>query len=157
MKQVTPLIVFLLMISVGCAKKAETEKINLDSDEALEELLTDATEETTAPTAPNALDSTLTANPPVQPGSPEAGIEASVPENPTNEQIQQALKNAGLYDGKIDGSIGPKSKEAIRNFQTQNNLSADGKVGPKTWAVLGPYLSKTPVAPDPSAAQTTAD
>ena len=50
--------------------------------------------------------------------------------------IQAALKNLGLYTGKIDGKIGPKTKEAVREFQRQNGLAADGKVGPKTWAVL---------------------
>lgn len=50
--------------------------------------------------------------------------------------IQTALKNLGLYAGVIDGKIGPKTKEAIREFQRQNQLVVDGKVGPKTWAVL---------------------
>lgn len=50
--------------------------------------------------------------------------------------IQTALKNLGLYEGEIDGKIGPKTKEAIREFQSKNNLTVDGKVGPKTWALL---------------------
>ncbi|PIY82552.1 MAG: peptidoglycan-binding protein [Candidatus Omnitrophica bacterium CG_4_10_14_0_2_um_filter_44_9] len=50
--------------------------------------------------------------------------------------IQQALKNLGLYSGEVDGSIGPKTKEAIKEFQSKNSLAADGKVGPKTWAAL---------------------
>ena len=65
---------------------------------------------------------------------------ASVIEKPTPQQIQEALKNAGLYDGKIDGSIGPKTKKAIEEFQSQNGLTADGKVGAKTWAKLGTHL-----------------
>jgi len=60
---------------------------------------------------------------------------------PTNEQIQQALKSAGFYEGSIDGSIGKKSKAAIIAFQEQNGLTADGKVGKKTWAKLAPYLN----------------
>ena len=55
---------------------------------------------------------------------------------PTEKLIQTALKNLGLYVGQIDGVIGPKTKVAIREFQRQNNLNPDGKVGPKTWAVL---------------------
>ena len=63
----------------------------------------------------------------------------------TQEQrIQTALKNAGLYQGAIDGKIGPGSKRAIQEFQTANNLKADGKVGPKTWAALEPYLLGVP-------------
>lgn len=57
-------------------------------------------------------------------------------ETPDDISIQKALKNLGLYSGEIDGNIGPKTKEAIRDFQTQNGLEADGKVGPKTWAIL---------------------
>lgn len=59
---------------------------------------------------------------------------------PTNKEIQIALQNAGFYKGKIDGDIGPMSKKAILEFQVQNNLEVDGKVGPKTWAVLKKYL-----------------
>lgn len=60
---------------------------------------------------------------------------------PTNEQIQQALKNAGFYEGSVDGVLGKKSKAAIIAFQEQSGLTADGKVGKKTWAKLLPYLS----------------
>ncbi len=65
---------------------------------------------------------------------------ATVIEKPTPQQIQEALKNAGLYEGKIDGSIGPKTKKAIEEFQSQNDLKADGKVGARTWAKLGTHL-----------------
>lgn len=61
-------------------------------------------------------------------------------EKPNNQQIQQALKNAGLYAGSVDGSLGPKTKKAIAEFQSQNGLNADGKVGPKTWAKLASHL-----------------
>ncbi|HXV18914.1 MAG TPA: peptidoglycan-binding domain-containing protein [Candidatus Omnitrophota bacterium] len=65
----------------------------------------------------------------------------------TQEQkIQTALKNAGLYTGSIDGKIGPASRRAIQTFQTNNGLKADGKVGPKTWAALEPYLNQSAAA-----------
>ncbi len=35
-----------------------------------------------------------------------------------------------------DGQYGPKSENAIREFQTKNNMTVDGKVGPNTWNVL---------------------
>ncbi len=60
------------------------------------------------------------------------------------QQIQTALKNAGLYQGNIDGKLGPASKRAISEFQTSHGLKADGKVGPKTWAALEPYVSGAP-------------
>lgn len=63
----------------------------------------------------------------------------------THEQlIQTALKNAGVYQGSIDGKLGSESKRAIAAFQTAHSLKADGKVGPKTWAALEPYVSGAP-------------
>jgi peptidoglycan hydrolase-like protein with peptidoglycan-binding domain len=62
-------------------------------------------------------------------------------DSPDDKAIQTALKNLGLYSGDIDGVIGPKTKDAIKAFQSQNGLEADGKVGPKTWAALKSALS----------------
>ena len=59
---------------------------------------------------------------------------------PTNKDIQIALRNAGFYEGAIDGDIGPLSRRAIREFQAENNLAVDGRVGLKTWAELSTYL-----------------
>lgn len=53
--------------------------------------------------------------------------------------IQQALKNAGYYQGKLDGKIGSGSTVAIKAFQKDNGLEADGVVGRKTWAKLKAY------------------
>ena len=80
---------------------------------------------------------------PAQVVEPTSGLELTPAESsdkPTNKNIQQALKNAGLYNGPIDGNIGPKSKKAIREFQTQNGLTADGKVGARTWKKLSSHL-----------------
>jgi len=65
-----------------------------------------------------------------------------VKEHPTAKQIQLALKNAGYYQGIIDGKMGKNSRQAVRDFQKANNLPVDGKVGKKTWAVLKDYLEK---------------
>jgi len=56
--------------------------------------------------------------------------------HPSAKQIQTALKNAGYYQGAVDGKIGKGTREAIKAFQKANNLPTDGKVGKKTWAVL---------------------
>ena len=72
----------------------------------------------------------------------EPAAPASTTTSPTNEQIQQALKNANLYQGEVDGNVGLKTKKAIREFQEQNGLRADGKVGAKTWAKLQTHLSQ---------------
>ncbi len=58
------------------------------------------------------------------------------------KQIQRALKNAGCYDGSIDGNIGPKTKAAIIKFQRAKGLKTDGIIGKKTSAELNKYLSK---------------
>ncbi|MDD4954632.1 MAG: peptidoglycan-binding protein [Candidatus Omnitrophica bacterium] len=54
----------------------------------------------------------------------------------TPKNIQAALKNAGFYSGAIDGKIGKKTKEAIKEFQKANGLKADGIVGKQTWSKL---------------------
>jgi outer membrane murein-binding lipoprotein Lpp len=56
--------------------------------------------------------------------------------------IQKALKNAGYYQGMIDGKAGRKTRRAIRAFQRANNLPVDGKVGKNTWMLLKEYLDK---------------
>ena len=66
--------------------------------------------------------------------------EKAIPASPSKKDIQAALKNAGFYTGKVDGKIGKKTKEAIKEFQKVNGLKADGKVGPKTWDKLKTYL-----------------
>ena len=57
-------------------------------------------------------------------------------------QIQTALKNAGFYKGPVDGRIGPRTKEAIKEFQKARGLKADGVVGKRTSAELNKYLSR---------------
>ena len=54
--------------------------------------------------------------------------------------IQKALKSAGYYGGAVDGRIGPDSREALRSFQRDNGLVADGVCGRQTWAKLKTYL-----------------
>ncbi|MBI5873630.1 MAG: peptidoglycan-binding protein [Candidatus Omnitrophica bacterium] len=72
-----------------------------------------------------------------------AAKEIVAPESPTKKDIQAALKNAGFYQGDVDGKFGPKSKKAVEDFQTANDLKADGKVGPNTWDKLKKYYVPT--------------
>ena len=50
--------------------------------------------------------------------------------------IQEALHELGYYDGDLSGSYGRLTKEAVRLFQKDYGLSADGIAGPKTIAKI---------------------
>ncbi len=60
---------------------------------------------------------------------------------PDGKDIQTALKNAGFYQGEIDGLVGKETREAIRKFQEANGLNPDGVAGSRTWALLSRYLT----------------
>lgn len=65
----------------------------------------------------------------------------TVSQKATTRDIQQALNNAGFYQGSVDGKLGPQTRSAIREFQRVHGLKDDGVVGKQTWAKLQPYLS----------------
>lgn len=59
------------------------------------------------------------------------------------ENLQRLLVAHGYDLGKygpkgdgVDGEFGNDTEIALKSFQTDNNLEADGKCGPKTWAKL---------------------
>ncbi len=87
------------------------------------------------------------------PTAGQAEMAALSSEKPSTKQIQQALKNAGFYTGKVDGDLGPKTKKAIEAFQAQNGLKADGKVGAKTWRALAVHLNSASEVLNPSAVE----
>jgi len=45
------------------------------------------------------------------------------------QDLQKALKAAGYYEGAVDGKIGAGTKKAIKDFQKDHDLTADGIVG----------------------------
>jgi len=47
-----------------------------------------------------------------------------------------AKKVQGVIGAKQDGWIGPASERRIKAWQSKNSLTADGIVGPKTWAKM---------------------
>lgn len=50
--------------------------------------------------------------------------------------IQQALRNRGYSFVAVDGTFGPITAYAVRDFQRSKGLSIDGIVGPVTWGAL---------------------
>lgn len=50
--------------------------------------------------------------------------------------VQQKLKELGFYSGSIDGVYGTGSIAAVKKFQQQNGLTADGLVGSRTYTAL---------------------
>ena len=51
--------------------------------------------------------------------------------------VQVAMGALGLYPHPVDGISGPWTQGAVRTFQSQHNLAADGIAGPQTRAALG--------------------
>ena len=71
-------------------------------------------------------------NPTIKKGSKGAAV----------TKAQNALK-ARFYDpGPVDGLYGPKMFKAVKWYQSDRGLTADGIVGAKTWVKLDPPTIK---------------
>ena len=141
-----------MVMVIGCGKKENpvpvdqpivSEQTSVTPTMLNAQVVTEPIVSTTTPVADSAVATTSSAM------SNMTDTLSAVVEHLTNQQIQQALKNAGLYQGKVDGDLGPKTKRAIEEFQSQNGLKVDGKVGPKTWSKLGAHLASGGVALEP--------
>jgi Putative peptidoglycan binding domain len=53
------------------------------------------------------------------------------------KEVQEALKGNGFDPGTADGVIGPKTNQAIRDFQKAKNLQATGRIDERTASALG--------------------
>jgi len=140
MKKLSLFCVLILMVTmlVGCTKKTQEESMPLSETAPEGAVVVEDTASAKEPAQAVAKDTVVT-NVSSREGATSGPSEVS--DKPTNEQIQQVLKNAGLYAGSIDGVMGKKTKKAIEDFQSQNDLKVDGKVGPQTWGKLKTYLS----------------
>lgn len=142
---------FCIAVCVGCGRQKEDKigRLEIKEEGVPEEQVVSAPAETVVPAppletelqppskekiAPLVNESVATATQAVQIGT---GVE-------WNKKIQTALKNAGFYNGAIDGKLGPMSKNAIEEFQKSKGLKVDGKVGPSTWGELEKSLVATP-------------
>ena len=56
--------------------------------------------------------------------------------------LQNTLRQRG-HHVDIDGTFGPATENAVRQFQRDAGLSDDGIVGPDTWGALGVHLVQT--------------
>ncbi len=54
--------------------------------------------------------------------------------------VQSVLKKMGFYNGKVNGVYNSNLEEAVRQFQVQNGILADGIVGPVTYKALEKYI-----------------
>lgn len=57
-------------------------------------------------------------------------------EHEAEKDTQQKLKDAGLYDGPIDGVAGPKTQAALKTFQQRNGIAPSGQVDERTKLAL---------------------
>ncbi len=55
------------------------------------------------------------------------------------ERLQEALKQAGVYKGPIDGKYDADVKTAVEAYQRSNNMPADGVAGAATMDRMGAY------------------
>jgi peptidoglycan hydrolase-like protein with peptidoglycan-binding domain len=144
MKYFTLLLIAVFVLIGGCTKKTANQDVSSESDTSLlSDTVIDETKDikvedlqTQAPSQESVTEAPSSETP-----TSIAATEGF--EEPSVKEMQQALKNAGLYQGKVDGVLGPKTQKAIEDFQAQNGLVIDGKVGPKTWGKLKDYLTKT--------------
>jgi len=74
------------------------------------------------------------------------------------KEIQQALADKGYFRGNADGTWNGESVDALKRFQKDQNLDADGKIGSLSLMALGlgpkrgvAQAASEPVAPPPVA------
>ena len=74
------------------------------------------------------------------PGSGMSSMPSATPGRGTQEQVrsvQQALQGKGMDPGPIDGVVGPKTEQAVRDFQRKENLPQTGRMDAPTLQKLG--------------------
>jgi peptidoglycan hydrolase-like protein with peptidoglycan-binding domain len=61
--------------------------------------------------------------------------------------LQRKLTELGFFDGTCDGIFGRVTENAVKTFQQEHSLRADGIVGPATYAAIFGSSSTTPETP----------
>ncbi len=71
---------------------------------------------------------------------------------PEVRDLQRRLHELGYSPGPVDGNFGPRTEQAVKAFQRESRLVADGIVGPRTRANLeAPQCRQTSRPLQPSA------
>jgi len=52
-------------------------------------------------------------------------------------QVQTRLARAGYYHGRIDGVMGPRTREAIRAYESAHGLRGDGVISNQLLGTMG--------------------
>jgi peptidoglycan hydrolase-like protein with peptidoglycan-binding domain len=100
----------------------------------------------------------------VAPVAMAAPVPAAAPEVSPGmiKRIQTALRQQGLYKGRIDGQWGPQTQSAIHSYQQAHNLTDSGQIDSPTLASLqigsagtAPSVQKAMPQTAPPAAATT--
>jgi murein DD-endopeptidase MepM/ murein hydrolase activator NlpD len=73
-----------------------------------------------------------------------AGV-AAAGGNPEVAALQVGLRERGLYQGTVDGVLGPETQRAVRRLQRRAGLSPDGIPGGRTRKALGRYGKRAPL------------
>lgn len=72
-------------------------------------------------------------------------------------ELQEILLNLGFYTGVVDGQFGSGTRDAVKLFQQQHSLTADGIVGQMTWDMLhSGQVHRIEITPTPPATDTLA-
>jgi peptidoglycan hydrolase-like protein with peptidoglycan-binding domain len=69
--------------------------------------------------------------------------------------VQQALKDKGYDPGPVDGIYGPHTRDALRQYQEHEHLTASGRINSETMSSLG--VQPTPTEEFNKAATTSRD
>lgn len=88
---------------------------------------------TTTNTAPNLPPASGTSQYAPNAGADMPGV-SGLPQINRSEvrQAQEQLRDQGLYHGKIDGALGPETKQALQQFQQKNGLPVTATLDQQT-------------------------
>ena len=95
------------------------------------------------------------------PAEARHGAVKSVPKgDPYVKAAQKQLKAMGLYDGKIDGLSGPKTRQALIDFRVEQGVKGPARLTPDLLARIlsaksSPETPAMSATPNPASASTT--